>query len=259
MVNIKDYMNLKGFVILLAAILFILLNSTQESYISIEQIDSTTLETIQTGSETGTGSVPPSPTSTSIPTFPEITDTIPQPSSSSFSPATLIAIVTSVIFIGIIILLIMKRKNFVTYGSFTKPKRIPTKTIIEKREIFRTQIVTLKDILLDYLDNKKYTEGVIYGFLTLDKNMKQLLGLKRKSSLTPKEFAESLELPEIIQNLKNIVNQFYRARYKLDELTKDDLLDFINNLDIIKEKSKTAKEIEVRQVIVKEEITNGTN
>ncbi|UJG42973.1 MAG: hypothetical protein K9W46_11425 [Candidatus Heimdallarchaeum endolithica] len=253
MVNIKNYMNLKGFVILLAVILFILLNSTQESYIPLDQIDYTTLETIQTGSETSwTSSLPVSTTTT---TFPEITGSIPQPSSSpsSFSPATLIAIVTSIFFIGVIVLLIMKRKNFVTYGSFTRPKREHMKTITEKREIFRTQIVTLKDILLEYLDDKKYTEGVIYGFLTLDKNMKKLLGLKRKRSLTPKEFAESLELPEIIQNLKNIVNLFYRARYKLEKLKKDDLLDFINNLDIIKEKSKTAKKIEIRQVIVKEE------
>ncbi|MCG3219913.1 MAG: hypothetical protein H7641_00905, partial [Candidatus Heimdallarchaeota archaeon] len=123
-----------------------------------------------------------------------------------------------------------------------------------RREKFRTEIKTLVEILKEYLTQKKYSEGIIYGFHQLDKNMKRILGIRRESHLTPKEFSSSLNLPEILPYLDLIIASFYIARYKNEEMTYENLENFIENLQQIKNLSKVKADIEIIDRKVMEEI-----
>ncbi|MCG3225405.1 MAG: hypothetical protein H7645_00685, partial [Candidatus Heimdallarchaeota archaeon] len=110
------------------------------------------------------------------------------------------------------------------------------------------------EILKEYLIQEKYSEGIIYGFHQLDKNMKRVLGIRRESHLTPKEFSSSLDLPEILPYLDLIIATFYIARYKNEEMTYENLESFIENLQQIKNLSKIKADIEIIDRKAKEEM-----
>ena len=84
--------------------------------------------------------------------------------------------------------------------------------------------------------------------------MKRVLGIRRESHLTPKEFSSSLILPEILPYLDLIIAAFYIARYKNEEMTYENLENFIENLQQIKNLSKVKADIEIIDRKVKEEI-----
>ncbi|MHA1304238.1 MAG: hypothetical protein ACTSPI_11110 [Candidatus Heimdallarchaeaceae archaeon] len=252
MVKIRDLISIKGLILIITIFIFILVNSSQEQYIPLDQISQTTLETIQTIQTDTTTTQETTTTNTDS----EFYSSYPQDYTQKtfFFPQFLIPLLFGILIVGFIIFLLSKKKKFTSIyiGTSIAPIVSATKG---RREIFRTQIITLQQVLKQYLEKTDYTQGIIYGYQKMDENMKRLLGMKRDSFLTPKEFADSLELPDILPHLKEIVNLFYLARYKIEKMRKEDLESFISNLEAIQSKSKVGKPIEVVRKVVKEEET----
>jgi hypothetical protein len=246
-VKVKKIFNLRIIIIIVCIIAFILANSSQQKYTSLDDVPISTLITTSTIPPETTPTEPPTPTQTG-PTFP--TDTPSQPNDGGidtdrepFIPTQIIPIVISVLFLILIGLLIWRRKKEMQ----TVQQQTPYTTGVaqSRREKLVTKIRTLVEILNDYLKQGKFTEGVIYGFHQLDVNMKRILGVSRDSHLTPKEFSNSLELPGIIPHLDWMVKTFYLARYKLAEMEYQDLETFIQKLQKIKSLSVSKSDIEI--------------
>jgi hypothetical protein len=251
--GIWKYINLKTLVIIICILVFIFINSIQEDYVGLDQVSNTTLVTTNTGTSPPTQ--PTDPTDPTGPTFP--TDTFSQPedgidsSGRPIIPAQILpGIIAALVGILLVILFLRRRKAVSEYITHTPASQ---GVLRSRRERFRTEIKTLVEILKEYLAQKKYTEGIIYGFHQLDKNMKRILGIRRESHLTPKEFSSSLDLPEIIPYLDLIISSFYVARYKNEKMTKENLENFISNLQQIKDLSRIKADIEIIDRRVKEE------
>jgi hypothetical protein len=243
--GLRRYVNFKTLIIVICIIVFILINSIQEDYVGLEEVSDTTLVT------TNTGTTPPTPpTNPSEPTGPSFpTDTFTRPdtgvdtSKKPFIPAQMVpAIIAALLGILLVILFLRRRKTTTDYYT-----NIPASqgVLRSRREKFRTEIKTLVEILKEFLTQERYSEGIIFGFHQLDKNMKRILGIRRQSHLTPKEFASSLDLPEILTYLDMIIATFYLARYKNEEMTYENLEGFIENLQQIKNLSKVKADIEI--------------
>jgi hypothetical protein len=141
------------------------------------------------------------------------------------------------------VFLLLRRRREVKRETITK--QVSSSEIRSRRDKFRTEIRTLVDILKEYLEKGLYSEGIIFGFHQFDENMKRILGIRRDSHLTPKEFSSSLELPEIITHLNWMISSFYRARYKIDTMSYQDLEGFIENLQSMKDLSIIKADIEI--------------
>jgi len=228
-------------IILFLAITIILLNSYQESYLSLDNRENATLETI-TSTEVVNYT---NPLTTPIPTNIN-TNINPPPSSSTGEKPNFLQYLPLLLGFVILalsaILFLTKRNNLKKTLQMYYAQR-GTQKIRERRAKFEVQIRTLTEILEDYLKQERFRDGIIFGYHELDKNMRELLGKKREESLTPKEFAQSLELPEIISHLKNIVKLFYLARYRLDDMSFEQLKMFIDELKQIQRKTKAKIEI----------------
>ena len=252
--GIWKYINFKTLVIIVCILIFVLINSIQEDYVGLDEVSDTTLVTTNMGTTPPTN--PTNPTNPTGPSFP--TDTVSQPdgeidtNGKSFIPAQVIpAIIAALVGILLVMLFLRRRKAVSDYVAHTLTSQGVLKS---RREKFRTEIKTLVEILKEYLTQAKYSEGIIYGFHQLDKNMKRILGIRRESHLTPKEFSSSLVLPEILPYLDLIITTFYIARYKNEEMTYENLESFIENLQQIKNLSKVKADIEIIDRKVKEEI-----
>ena len=77
--------------------------------------------------------------------------------------------------------------------------------------------------------------------------MKRVLGIKRETYLTPKEFSMSLNLPEILPHFRSIVDIFYEARYRISQMNYNDLERFILELKTIKDMSGKEVDIQITQ------------
>ncbi len=244
--KVKKFFNLKIIIIIVCIIAFILANSAQQRYIGLDDVPISTLITTSTIPPETTPTEPPTPTQTG-PTFP--TDTPSQPNGGidtgrePFIPTQIIPIVISVLFLILIGLLIWRRKK--EMQTVQKQTEYTSGVARSRREKLVTKIRTLVEILNDYLKQGKFTEGIVFGFHQLDGNMKRILGVSRDSHLTPKEFSNSLQLPEIIPHLDWIVKAFYLARYKLSEMEYQDLETFIQKLQKIKGLSVSESDIEI--------------
>ncbi|MFW9851450.1 MAG: hypothetical protein ACFFDS_00730 [Candidatus Thorarchaeota archaeon] len=245
--KIKKFFNLKIIIIIVCIITFILANSAQQKYTNLDDVPISTLITTSTIPPETTTTQPPTPTQTG-PTFP--TDTPSQPNGGgidngreAFIPTQIIPIVISVLFLILIGLLIWRRKK--EMQTVQQQTQYISGVARSRREKLVTKIKTLVEILNDYLKQGKFSEGIIYGFHQLDSNMKRILGVSRDSHLTPKEFSNSLELPEVIPHLDWLVNAFYLARYKLAKMEYQDLESFIQNLQKIKNLSVSGSDIEI--------------
>lgn len=252
--GIWKYFNFKTLIIIICILIFVLINSIQEDYVGLDEVSDTTLVTTNTGTTPPT--LPTDPTDSTGPSFP--TDTFSQPDSGvdtngkPFIPAQMIpAIIAALIGILLVMLFLRRKKAVADYVAHT-----PTSqgVLRSRREKFRTEIKTLVEILKEYLTQEKYSEGIIYGFHQLDKNMKRILGIRRESHLTPKEFSSSLDLPEILPYLDLIITTFYIARYKNEEMTYENLESLIENLQQIKNLSKVKADIEIIDRKIEEEI-----
>ncbi len=249
--RVRKLFNVRIILLLTCIIVFILLNSTQESFVQISDMASTTLVTTDTGTESFTDTYSElTPTGPTFPTYnpPDTNNNggIIDGGNRPMLPAQVIPIIIgTVIGVLIIALLLQRRRAEKSSGYFKQLERSSPSIVRRKREKFRTQISTLVEILTEYLEEGKYTEGVIYGYHQLDKNTKRILGTRRETYLTPKEFASSLELPEIIVPLKWIVETFYVARYRISPMGYEDLKEFIIHLQTLKEMSKSGADIKI--------------
>ncbi len=252
-IDFKKFINIRLFIILACILIFILVNSTQETYYGIDDYSISTLST--------TSFSPPAPTTDplttdpSTPPYPTNTPTVPpnnpQGGSEGLVPAQVIPIAVAVIIVLIIAFLFLRRKTEETRSA---PRSIVTgSTLQSRREKFRTQIRTLTEVLREYLREGKYTEGIIFGYHQLDENMKKILGISRETYLTPKEFAKSLDLPNILPYLNSMIQTFYVARYKKQQMKRKDLLDFIRDLEAVKGLSAAQTDIEIIQRISEED------
>ncbi len=252
-IDFKKFINIRLFIILACILIFILVNSTQETYYGIDDYSISTLST--------TSFSPPAPTTDplttdpSTPPYPTNTPTVPpnnpQGGSEGLVPAQVIPITVAVIIVLIIVFLFLRRKTEETRSA---PRSIVTgSTLQSRREKFRTQIRTLTEVLREYLREGKYTEGIIFGYHQLDENMKKILGISRETYLTPKEFAKSLDLPNILPYLNSMIQTFYVARYKKQQMKRKDLLDFIRDLEAVKGLSAAQTDIEIIQRISEED------
>ena len=245
--KVKKYFNLKIIIIIVCVVAFILANSAQQRYTSLDDVPISTLITTNTIPPETTPTQPPTSTPTG-PTFP--TDTPSEPNDGGidtgrgpFIPTQIIPIVISVLFLILIGLLIWRRKK--ERQIVQQQKQYTSGVARSRREKLVTKIKTLVEVLNDYLKQGKFTEGIIYGFHQLDGNMKRILGISRDSHLTPKEFSNSLELPEIIPHLDWIIKVFYLARYKLAKMEYQDLETFILKLQKIQSFSVLESDIEI--------------
>lgn len=243
----KKFFNIRIIIIIVCIIAFILANSAQQKYVSLDDVPISTLITTSTLPPETTTSIPTT-TSPTGPTFP--TDTPSQPNGGGidtgrepFIPTQIIPIVISTLFLILIGLLIWRRKK--EMQSIQQQEQYISGAVRSRRERIVTKIRTLVEVLNDFLKQGKFTEGIIYGFHQLDSNMKRILGVRRDTHLTPKEFSNSLELPEIIPHLDWIINIFYLARYKLAKLEYQDLETFIQKLQEIKNLSDSESDIEI--------------
>ena len=242
--KISKYLNVRILLIIACIVIFILVNSIQEDYVGVDDIAVSNLSTTNFGS-TNTTEYPTA--TTSGPTFPPETPSTPSGNieigEEPSIPSQILPIAISVgIFLLVILLLFRKRKEE------RKVSDISTSTVtslLSHREKFRTNIKTLVEVLYEFLEQKKFSEGVIFGYHHLDKNMKRVLGIKRDVYLTPKEFSQSLDLPEIVTHLSWMIQTFYLARYKIAELGYEDLEGFIQRLQKMKQISVTKADIEI--------------
>ncbi len=253
-IDFKKYINVRLFLIFACVLIFILVNSTQETYVSIDNRDENDLIT-STSSPTTSPSDPFNTTDPYTPTTPTDTPTIPpnnpQGGSEAIIPAQVIPIAVGIVIIILIAFLFFRRK---TEERRPVPSSLVTGgTLQARREKFRTQIKTLSEVLREYLRDKKYTEGIIFGYHQLDENMKKILGISRETYLTPKEFASSLDLPNILPHLNSMIQTFYVARYKKQQMKRRDLLDFIEELESVKSLSAAQADIEIIQRISEED------
>lgn len=246
--NISKYFNFRILLLVVCLIAFILLNSSQESYESINDIPVSTLTTTNIGNF-NTTSDPFS--TTSGPTYPTATPPTPsnggitQTEKPSISSRILPISIGVAILILVFMLYIRKRKEVSLTGASSVQSKSTISTIRQK---FSTQIVTLVDVLEDYLKKGNFAEGIIFGYHQLDKNMKLVLGIKRETYLTPKEFSLSLDLPEILPHFKWIIDIFYVARYRISQMTYDNLEQFILELKTIKDLSGKGIDIQISQI-----------
>jgi hypothetical protein len=246
--KISKYINLRILILIACLVVFVLVNSTQESYDSINDVPVSTLITTNFGTfnTTTTGTFP----TTTGPTYP--TDTPSTPSNGGITqtekpgvPSRVLPIGIGVAILILVLLLFFRRRKEVSQASsITTQKRA---TLTSRRQKFRTQIVTLVELLEKYLRHKKFAEGIIFGYHQLDKNMKRVLGIRRETYLTPKEFSQSLELPEILPHFKNIVDIFYEARYRISPMDRSNLETFIQELKTIKDMSGREVDIQITQ------------
>jgi hypothetical protein len=227
-----------------------LLNSTQESYVQVSQLTSTTLVTTDTGQVNSTSETPTQDNSDG-PTFPSYTP--PDNDGSGIFDqdsinikSQIIPIAVGVAIIILVVILLVQQRKSVKGGTFYKPKERATSTTVkEKRKKFRTQISTLMEILQNYLHEGKYAEGIVFGFHQLDSNMKRVLGIQREAYLTPREFSQSMDLPEIVQPLGKIIDIFYLARYRISPMKYEDLKDFIELFQTLKNMSDFDSDIKI--------------
>lgn len=252
-IDFKKYINVRLLIILACIIIFILVNSTQETYFGIDDYPTSTLSTTSfspppptTDPPTTDPATPPYPTNT-----PTVPPDNPQGGSEALIPAQVIPIAVAIVIVILIAFLFFRRK---TEGSRPVPSTIVARgTLQARREKFRTQIRTLTEVLREYLREGKYTEGIIFGYHQLDENMKKILGISRETYLTPKEFARSLDLPNILPYLDSMIQTFYIARYKKQKMKKKELLDFIEELETVKSLSVAQADIEIIQRIKEED------
>ncbi|MCK5304734.1 MAG: hypothetical protein KAJ72_05755 [Candidatus Heimdallarchaeota archaeon] len=252
-INLKKYINIRLLIIFACILIFIFVNSTQETYFGIDDYPFSTLSTTSFSPPIPTTD-PPS-TDPATPPYPTNTPTVPpnnpQSGSEALIPAQVIPIVAAIIIVLLIAFLFFRRK---TEGSRTVPSSMVTGgTLQDRRDKFRTQIRTLTDVLRGYLRDGKYTEGIIFGYHQLDENMKKILGISRETYLTPKEFAGSLDLPNLLPYLNSMIQTFYIARYKKQQMKRKELLAFIEELEIVKSLSATQADIEIIQRINEED------
>ena len=252
-INLKKYINIRLLIIIACILTFILVNSTQETYFGVDDYPFSTLSTTSFSSPTPTTDLPP--TDPATPPYPTNTPTVPpnnpQSGSEALIPAQVIPIAVALIIALLIAFLFFRRK---TEESRAVPSSMVTGgTLQARREKFRTQIRTLTEVLRGYLKDGKYTEGIIFGYHQLDENMKKILGTSRETYLTPKEFAGSLDLPTILPYLNSMIQTFYVARYKKQQMKKKELLDFIEELETVKSLSVAQVDIEIIQRISEED------
>jgi len=246
--KIKKFFNVRIIIIIICIVAFILANSAQQKYVSLDDVPISTLITTST-TPPETTSTPPTTTTPTGPTFP--TDTPTQPNGGvdidkePFIPTQIIPIVIAVLFAILIGLLVWRRRKEM---QIAQEQIMYNRSVVRsRREKLVTKIRTLVEVLNDYLKQGKFTEGIIFGFHQLDGNMRRILGVKRDSHLTPKEFSNSLELPEVIPHLDWIIRIFYLARYKLAKMQYQDLEVFIQKLQKIKDLSDSKSDIEIIQ------------
>ena len=249
--KISKFFNLRVILLIASIVIFVLLNSTQESYVQVSDLTSTTLLTTDFGTINTTITNEETPTGPSFPDYtpPDTSDNgngILNPDDRSAIPSQIIpVIIGSAIVIFIVVLLIQQRNSNRKAGFFRPRERAPTTSIKKKREKFRTHISTLMEILHEYLNKGKYAEGIIFGYHQLDSNMKKILGIMRETYLTPKEFSQSMDLPEIVEPLTKIIDIFYLARYRISEMKQEDLKNFIEHLQTLKAMSEFDSDIKI--------------
>ncbi len=252
--NVKKFFNTKIWIIIACIVIFILANSSQESYVSLDDVESTSL---QSTDQTTSSSTSPS-SSTSTPTAPTVPSSGPEIPEKpvEFNKEPLISPQIIPVIIGVILLVLAVA---LTLRKRTEDRRmissssVVKKTIIDsRRDKFQTHIKTLIDILSEFLQKGSYAEGIIYGYHKLDQNMRKMIGKKRENFLTPKEFILSLDLPEIIEHIDVIISLFYSARYQLAEMKHEDLILFIEKLLTMQALSKSRYEIQIYEKSLKD-------
>lgn len=246
--KISKFLNIRVLLLIAAVLVFVFLSSSQETYVSIENVPISTLITTDFGN---TNTTEPSTTTSPPPTPPTETPSSPpnggitQGNKPTLDSQYLPIIVSATILILIGFFFLRRRKEAQQASPITRARGVST--LAAKRDKFRTQIKSLVELLYEYLESGKYTEGVIFGFHELDKNMKRILGIQREGYLTPKEFSSSLEIPEMIELLNEMVHTFYIARYRISPMKYEDLENFIKHLQGLQELSRTKSEIQVTQ------------
>lgn len=250
-IKLSKIINIRIILLIVCIVIFVLLNSSQESYVQVSELTSTTLITTDIGTYNTTTDTQETPTG---PTFPSSTppgstgnngNGITNTNETSVPSQVIPIVIGSAIIILIAILLLQKRKSEKSSEFFYPKERTPSSSVKKTREKFRTQISTLMEILQEYLKNGKYAEGIVFGFHQLDSNMKRILGIKRETYLTPKEFSRSMDLPEIVRPLNEIIDVFYLARYRISPMKYEDLKLFIEQLQTLKTMSEFKSDIKI--------------
>ncbi len=245
--DISKYINLRILILIACLVVFVLVNSSQENYDGINDVSVSILTTTNLGTFNSTTGTLPTTTGPTFPTNPPST-----PSNGGITQTGKPSVPSRALPIGIgvgiailIFLLYFRRRKEVTH---TSQKTIQKQSMVSsRRKKFRTQIVTLVELLEKFLKHGNFAEGIIFGYHQLDKNMKRVLGIKRETYLTPKEFSMSLSLPEILPHFKKIVDIFYEARYRISPMNYDNLESFILELKIIKDMSGKEVDIQITQ------------
>ena len=242
--KISKYLNVRVLLIIACIVVFILINSIQENYVGVDDIAVSNLSTTNLGS-TNTTEFPTA--TTTGPTIPPETPTTPagniEIGEEPAIPSLILPIAISAGIVLLVILLLFRKRSEVRKASAKSTSTVTS--LLSRREKFRTNIKTLVDVLYEFLEQKRFSEGVVFGYHHLDKNMKRVLGIKRDAYLTPKEFSQSLDLPEIVTHLSWMIQTFYLARYKIAELGYEDLEGFIQRLQKMKQISVTKADIEI--------------
>ena len=242
--KINKFLNVRVLLIISCMIIFILINSIQENFIGVDDIAVSNLSTTNFGN-TNTTEYPT--TTTSAPTLPPETPTTPpgnvQIDEEPAIPSQILPITISVGILVLVFLLLFRKRREVRRTSGVTTSTVSS--LLARREKFRTNITTLVDVLYEFLEQKRFSEGIIFGYHHLDRNMKRVLGIKRDAYLTPKEFSQSLDLPEIVTHLSWMIQSFYLARYKIADLEHDDLKGFIERLQKMKKLSVSKADIEI--------------
>lgn len=244
--KVKKFLNPKIWIIIACIFIFILANSSQESYVSLDDVESTSLQSTQlTTTSTSPSSSISTATASTVPSSgPEIPEKPVEFNKEPLIQPQIIPVIVGVIFLVLVAVLTLRKR--IEDKRMISSSPVVKKTIIDsRRDKFRTHIKTLIDILGEFLQKGNYTEGIIYGYHKLDQNMRKMIGKKRENFLTPKEFMLSLDLPEIIEHIDVIISLFYSARYQLAEMKHEDLILFIEKLLTMQALSKSRYEIQI--------------
>ncbi|MHA1408135.1 MAG: hypothetical protein ACTSSG_12245 [Candidatus Heimdallarchaeaceae archaeon] len=146
--GLKKYLNLRTLIILSCIVVFILINSVQENYVSIVQENYVSIDDIPEGTLITTDKTPPTtssqPPSTSSPgpTFPTETPPIPDNGidygKNPTIPTQMIPVAIALaIFVFVIFLYFQRKKKVDIYHA---KRRVSPSTALSRREKFRTEI-----------------------------------------------------------------------------------------------------------------------
>ncbi|MHA2494098.1 MAG: hypothetical protein ACXAEI_01315 [Candidatus Hodarchaeales archaeon] len=154
-------------------------------------------------------------------------DEVKLPFSTNLSIEFLLLVLFLIMVIGV---LAVSYHYFV--GARSEVPRLSEEEALQRRiERLGIRVEKIIENIDHYLNEGKFTEGIIEGYKELDKALWDFSRLQRRKHDTPLEHSRSRSIELLmVDRLYLLVDQFYNRRYRMASATQTDLLEFKRNL-----------------------------